>query len=103
MKKRITSALNHAGQDTTHYLSAHLRQEAAESGWPSHVVNTLRVEHKDGSFSATVHDNHLAEALDYEYGTPSMRPTAAIRRASNRTKEAEHFYVNRLMKHLGVK
>lgn len=103
MKKRITSALSHASQDTTHYLSAHVKQEAAESGWPSHLVKTLRVEHKNGFFVTTVHDNHLAEALDYEYGTPHMRPTAAIRRASNRTKEAEHFYVNRLMKHLGVK
>ena len=103
MKKRITSALNHAGQDTTHYLSAHLRNEATEHDWPSHVVNSLRVEHKDGSFRAVVHDNHLAEALDHEYGTPNRRPTAVVRKVSNRTKEAEHFYVNRLMKHLGVK
>ena len=103
MKNRITSALNNAGKDTSHYLTAHLRQEAAESKWPSHLVNSLKVEHEGNSFKPTIHDDHHAEALDFEYGTPSMRPTAAIRRAGNRTSEAEKFYVKRLMSHLGVK
>ena len=103
MKKRIDSALSNASKETSHFLSAHLRQEASESGWPSHVVNSMRVEHKDGSFSATVHDDHLGEAMDYEYGTPHMRPTAAVRKFANRTGEAEKFFVNRFMKHMGVK
>ena len=103
MKQRIESALKNAGKDTSHYLTAHLRQEAAESKWPSHLVNSLKVEHEGHSFKPTIHDDHVSEALDYEYGTPNMRPTAAIRRAGNRTTEAEKFYVNRFMKHLGVK
>lgn len=103
MKKRISQALNHAHKDTSHYLTSHLRQEASESKWPNHLVDSLKVEYKGDSFKPTIHEDHMHEALNYEYGTPDMRPTAAIRRAGNRTKEAEKFFVSRFMSHLGVK
>ena len=103
MKKRIDQAFAKAGHDTAQFLSAHLQAEAHNSGWPSHVVKSLKVSHEKGSFSASVHDDHLAEALDWEYGTPDHRPTAAVRRTANNTREAEKFFASRFMKHVGIK
>ena len=103
MKKRIEAALHNAGTETSHYLTAHLRAETHASEWPTHITNSVRVKHSNGSFSIHVPDAHKEEALDYEYGTPNSRPTAAVRRFNNRTSEAEKVFASRFLKHLGVK
>ena len=55
---------------------------------------------KDG-FDAHVHDDHHAEAMNLEYGTPSTQPSAAVRRFANRMTEAEKFLTGRMHSHLG--
>lgn len=99
--KAFKDALNRASSDASHFLTAHLRSEAHASGWPSDVTRRMSVSHNNGSFDVNVHEKHLNRALDLEYGTPDTQPTAAIRRFSNRTQEAEHFIVGRMSKMLG--
>ena len=52
-------------------------------------------------FEVHVHDNHISEANDLEYGTTSSRPTAAIRRSTNRTQDADAFFMKTLHKVIG--
>ena len=52
-------------------------------------------------FEVHVHDNHISEANDLEYGTTSSRPTAAIRRSTNRTQDADAFFMKTLRKVVG--
>lgn len=99
--KHVKSSLHKASLDTTKILSAHLRSEARASGWPDHIVRSLHVAHQDGEFSVHGHPDHRKETMDLEYGTPGTQPTAAIRRFSNRTREAEKFLMGRTMAHLG--
>ena len=99
--KAFKSALNAASGEAAHMLTSQLRFEATASGWPSDVTNRMHVSHKDGSFDVHVHEKHHAKALDLEYGTPDTQPTAAIRRLSNRTSQAEHLIMGRMSKMLG--
>ena len=82
-------------------MSAQVRAEARASGWPDHVARGLHVAYADGGFQVNSHDSHYAAAQDLEYGTPGTQPTAAIRRYSNRTGEAQKFLLKRTMHHLG--
>lgn len=102
MKKETAHASIHkASSDATRMMGAHLRNEARKSNWPNHVVRHMGVGYSKGKgFSAHVHEDHKAEALDLEYGRPGTHPTAAIRRFSNRTYEAEKFISNRLFKYM---
>ena len=97
---QVKDSLSKATQDTTRFMSAHLRIEARKSGWPADVVRHLSVRHQDGNFTVHSHGDHRSTVMDLEYGTPSQRPTAAIRRFGNRTTDAETFLVRRTMKHL---
>jgi hypothetical protein len=40
--------------------------------------------------------------MDLEYGTPDTRPTAAVRKYSNNTQDAENAFITGLEKELGV-
>ena len=95
------SALHQATHETSRVMSRQLRAEAHASGWPSHVVRSMKVNYNEGNFEAHVHDAHKSEAHDLEYGTPGTQPSAAVRRYANRTHEAETFLVGRMSKILG--
>ena len=95
------AALTRASHETSRLMSSHLRSEAHASGWPKEVTRRMKVTYGKDGFQAHVHDSHKAVADDLEYGTPSTRPTAAVRRFSNRTKEADTFLAGRLNQILG--
>jgi len=99
--KHIHSAVEQAAKHTSRYMTGQLRKEAKASGWPRHIVGNMGVVYDDKKFQVHVHDRHLSEAQDLEYGTERSRPTAAIRRSSNRTKEAEKFFIGALHKIVG--
>ena len=82
-------------------MSAHARVEAHNSGWPEHLADSIHAKHDKTGFSYHTHDTHHAAIMDVEYGTPSTQPNAAIRRSSNRTAQAEAFFMKRLNNHLG--
>jgi hypothetical protein len=95
------SALSKASKDASRFMTAQLRNETRANDWPEHVTNSTNVKYGKNGFEAHVHDAHLDEAKNHEYGVPGKAPTAAIRRFSNRTEEAQKFLVGRLSKHLG--
>jgi len=97
---KIRTSLNKSSLETTRMMSAHLRAETRASGWPEHIVRGMHVSYDDGAFSVRSHPDHRAEVLNLEYGTPGTQPTAAIRRYSNRTAEAEKFLLGRTAQHL---
>jgi hypothetical protein len=94
-------ALTKASHETSAFMTMHLRSEADASGWPSKVVRNMGVTYGKEGFEAHVHNAHENVAKDFEYGTTSMRPTAAVRRFSTRTQEADTFLHGRLSHHLG--
>ena len=97
----IHSAVKQASHDTSRFMSAHLRAEARNSGWPEHIARTMHVSYGDKGFTTHTHPDHRAAVLDLEYGTPGTQPTAAIRRFGNRTREAERFFTKRLGQYMG--
>lgn len=99
-KNHVLNSIDKASKETTRLLSAHLRTEARKSGWPQSVVRNLSVNHDNDGFSVHVHEDHHSTAQNLEYGTPDTQPTAAIRRFSNRTRNAEGYFVHQLMKDL---
>jgi len=99
--KHIHSAVEQAAKHTSRYMTGQLRKEAKASGWPRHITGNMGVIYDNNKFEVHVHDRHLSEAQDLEYGTEKSRPTAAIRRSSNRTKEAEQFFIGTLHKIVG--
>ena len=99
--KHIHSAVEKAAKQTSRYMTGQLRKEAKASGWPRHIVGNMGVIYDDNKFQVHVHDRHFDEAQRLEYGTEHDRPTAAIRRSSNRTKEAEQFFIGTLQKIVG--
>ena len=96
-----SKALDKAGHETTHYMRAHLRSEALAHGWPNDVIRHLAIHYKDGAFSIHAHDSHRKEVLDLEYGTPTQRPTAVIRKFNNRQSAVQDFLMLRFNKHMG--
>jgi len=101
MKQKIHSAIKNSGHETSRFVTAHVRDEARNSGWPEDLIHSTHVSYGEDGFTAHTHDKHAEKVKDLEYGTPSSRPTAALRRAANRTHEAESFFVQRLAQHLG--
>ena len=95
------SAIHQSSHEASQVMSSQLRSEARASGWPEHVVQNMHVKYNNGKFTNHVHDSHASEAADLEYGTTTQRPTAAIRRFSNRTHEAEKFLVGRVSQRVG--
>lgn len=99
-RQKVNSALSRASHETTRLLSAHLRTEARKSGWSEDVVRSMHVTYDKEGFNTHVGEDHFERARDLEYGTPNTQPTAAVRRFNNRTAEAQHFFINRLYKHI---
>jgi hypothetical protein len=101
MKHAIHSAIKNSSHETARLMSAHVRAEAHNSGWPEHIARSLHAKHGDDGFTYHVHDEHHAETMNVEYGTPSSQPNAAVRGSGNRTEQAESFFMKRLTNHLG--
>ena len=99
-KDHVLNSIHRASHETSRLVGAHLRAEAKATGWPSHVVSGLHATYSKDGFTANVHEEHHAEALDHEYGSPARQPSGAVRHTANRTAESENFLVNRLYKHL---
>lgn len=102
MQKEFKRAIQKASIDASRYMSVGLRREARASGWPRHIVNSLRMNYSRNGFDVSVHNDYHDSAMDYEYGNTEMRPTAAIRRFVNRSQESEAFFLNRAAKHMGI-
>lgn len=102
MQREFKRAVQRASLETSRYMSAALRKEARTSGWPSHIVNSLKMTYGRDGFDVRVHDSYKNEAMDQEYGTTNQLPNPAVRRTLNRMESSEKFFLDRASKHLGV-
>ena len=99
--KAFKDAIHKASNEAALFMTAHLKEETAASGWPDHISNRMKVSHSNGSFDVHTHELLVPHVQDLEYGTPDQRPTAAIRRFDNRTHKVEDFMVKRISKLVG--
>ena len=80
-----------SAQKTAVMMTAELRQECLSSGWPSAVVNRIKVKFEGGKFIVDVPDDIKTEVGNLEFGTPSRQLSPALHRYSNRTSNAESY------------
>jgi hypothetical protein len=99
--EKLSKALERATSDAALYMTADLRKKATERGWDSDVVNSLRVVHRNGTFSVKFPDSVADKAWVAEYGDPDNTPTALIRTYDNHAPKLETFIMERVTAHLG--
>jgi hypothetical protein len=81
----ITAPLETAIGDSERQLTVSLRVMAASSGWPIHLVNSLRVAYDDGHFVPAYPRESQAAIEDLEYGVTG-EPNPVLRRFLNRSQ-----------------
>jgi hypothetical protein len=101
--EKLSKALERATSDAALYMTADLRKKATERGWDSDVVNSLRVVHRNDSFSVKFPDSVADKAWVAEYGDPDTTPTAVIRNYDRSAPKLEKFIMDRVATHLGDK
>jgi hypothetical protein len=99
--KAFKNAIKQVSHETSGLMTHHVRTEAHAAGWPDHAINSLHVSYGSEGFKVHAHSKHAEEVKDLEYGNTTQRPTAAIRKAGNKTTEIESFFVKRLGKVMG--
>jgi hypothetical protein len=77
--KKLKEASQKALATTALYMTDRLREHAINNGWHPDVANTLKVEHRDGKFQASVHPDYGDRAFVHEYGNEHLPATAVIR------------------------
>ena len=97
---KLKPAFLNAARETAQFMTVDLRNEIQASGWSNSLVNSIKVSYINNHLDVHIPSKHKALADNWEYGTPSRQPTAAIRRFSNRTEEAEKFLLKRVKSHL---
>lgn len=68
-------------------LSATLRRQAYQAGWPSSVARFLQVSYVNGIFAVGYPKQAAKEIEDLEYGTQDNPPSPVILRFMNRIDE----------------
>jgi len=100
--KRLADSARKIANQTSLLMTSDLRQSAMDNGWGAEVASNTHVMYDGKSYLIDVRSDLESQAMDLEYGTPSTRPTAAIRKYSNNTQDAENAFVTALEKELGV-
>lgn len=78
--KQFLESLDKASKDAARHMQRDLRRQARAHGWESDVVKNTFVEYDGESYKVKVPSSHADQAFVHEFGAPSSRPTAAIRR-----------------------
>jgi len=99
MISRVKQALKKFSDDAAGNLTDKLRQSALAHGWDKDVVAHLTVEHSNNSFNVHVHPDYQDRAFVHEYGSETQRPTAVIRKFSNRKAEIQAAIAGNLDQH----
>jgi hypothetical protein len=86
--------------DATLFMTADLRTRARSEGWADDVVNKLRVVRKDGEFSVRFPASVGDASWIHEYGDEEHTPTGTLRKYDTTGGDSNHFYAERLFKHL---
>jgi hypothetical protein len=81
--KRFIDALEKASSDAALHMQRDLRRQARDHGWSSDVIKNTFVEYDGESYKVKVPSSHADQAFIHEFGSPTSRPTAAIRKYEN--------------------
>ena len=100
---KYKKALTASGSDTAKMMTAQLRKEAADSGWPSDIVNGIKVRFTNNGFKFDVPPKYKKSVDDLQYGTSENQPNRVFHRVANRTEEAQKFLIQNAFKKLGGK
>jgi hypothetical protein len=100
--KKLADAARKAAHKTSLLMTSDIRQSAVESGWSNELASNTHVMYDGTSYHVEVRDDLSSQAMDLEYGTPSTRPTAVVRKYANNTQQIEQAFVATLEKELGV-
>ena len=68
-------------------LTTNLRDFAAKAGWPTQLVQNIRVLWRGNTWSVDIPSEIRDAVDDLEYGTPTQAPNPAIRRFTARMGE----------------
>lgn len=89
-------ATQEAAELASYNMTARLRKTAYEHGWNSDITrNTVVTYDQDNGYSVVFDDAVKHDAMNLEYGTETIRPTAVIRKYQN-TGHAEKMFMRHL-------
>jgi hypothetical protein len=92
-------AVKEAAELASYNMTARLRKSAYENGWSSDLThNTVVTYTQEEGFGVVFDESVRQSAMDMEYGTEEIRPTAAIRKYQNSSHAEQSF-----MRHLKAK
>lgn len=90
-----------AAERTSISMTSRLRKYAINNGWNGKVTRNTQVAYRpDDGFVVEFADDVRDEAMNLEYGTETMRPTAAIRKYEN-SGHPEEAFIAHLRKEFG--
>lgn len=90
-----------AADRTSISMTSRLRKYAVTNGWNGKVARNTQVAYRpDEGFVVEFADDVREQAMNLEYGTETMRPTAAIRKYEN-SGHAEEAFIAHLRKEFG--
>jgi len=80
----ILEAFDRAAERASYAITSNLKQQALSYGWNSPVVSKMQVVYTaDQTFDVEFADDIREQAMNLEYGTEVIRPTAALRKYDN--------------------
>lgn len=82
--KKADGMIRDLRTDVEQRLTASLRAQLAEAGWPARLVQSLSVKHGDTGFDVKIPEGVKSAVLDIEYGTESAPPLGTLRKFRRR-------------------
>jgi hypothetical protein len=100
---KYKNAITAAGPDAAKLMTAQMRKEATDSGWPSNIVNAISVKYTNNGFDFNVPKKYQESVDNLQYGNSTNQPNRVFHRVANRTEEVETFLIQNAYKRLGGK
>lgn len=94
LSELASTHLETAIEDSARQMTVSLRVMASAAGWPTRLVNLLRVVEEDGHFVPAYPKAAQAAIEDLEYGV-SGEPNPVLRRFLNRSESLAQYSIAR--------
>lgn len=93
--------LHNASRNAAQVLTRDLRNYLVSLGWPAQAASAVSIDYEMNDFTVDISGPHADDANLFEYGSQSVRPTAAIRKYFNRGENIQELYFSLVEKELG--
>ena len=84
MNSVLKTAYSKLSEHTASQLTNQLRNHASENGWHPSVVANMHVTYDGSEYKVKIHPDYVDRAFVHEYGNENKKPTAAIRKFSEK-------------------